>query len=359
MKPTFFIPLILCLMMGLAACDSGGDPAVEEPEEMETGCIVPTAQLFESTAIDAIPALTDPALVDAATVDYLDDEDLVLGLRVGTLIVAVPNKLLNWHEVVNFNTTDPQLAVTFCPLSGSGLAFDRAAIGTVPFGVSGLIYQNNNVLFDRRSNNSLWSQMESGAICGDASGASLTRFPLLEMTWAGWRALYPDTQVLSANTGFDRNYAVDPLRLYKEPDNPSLNFDMPGGVDPRRPPKERVLGLPDGRGGLAFPFQILDDGSPFRVIRTSIGANEVVVFWDRDRAAAAAYRLTGSNAGRSFDIRNDQIIDAETESVWRIDGEAESGPLAGQRLAPVADAYVAYWFAWAAFQPETEIWGGN
>ena len=350
--------LLAALPFGLTACDSdaGGD-AGAEPEN--TGCIISTRLLRESVAIDAIPALTDPELVGAEEVDYLTDDALVLGFHLDGLTVVVPHAILNWHEIINFDQTDPRLSVTFCPLTGSGLAFDRAAIGDAEFGVSGLIYLNNNVIYDRRTPPSLWSQMGVGAICGDASGAALQPVALLEMTWAGWRSLYPDTRVLSGNTGFTRNYRVDPLAEYKALDNRRLLFPMPDPIDTRRPPKERVLGIPDGNGGLAFPFLSLDNGEPFRVIHTDIAAQPLVVFFDRARNAAAAYHLTGDHTQRTFEVRDGQIVDAETASMWQVDGRATSGPLEGSRLAPVDEAYVSFWFAWATFQPETEIWEGS
>ena len=346
--------LIPLLMLTLGACDTGGDEGPRGLEE--TGCTIPTSQLRESTAVDAIPALTDPELVGIEEIEYLTDDDLVVGIYLGEEIVAVPHNILNWHEVVNFNTTTPQVAVTFCPLTGSALAFDRTAIGNAEFGVSGLIYLNNNVMFDRRSSSSLWSQMSRGAVCGKEAGTMLRPVPLVEMTWGGWRSLYPESRVLSSNTGFTRNYRNDPNRVYKEPDNPQLLFPMPVAVDRRRPPKERVLGLPDGDGGLAFPLAALDNGAPFRIVTTTFQGQPLVVFFDREREAAGAYRLTGAHAGHTFTVTEGQLRDTETGSVWEVDGRAVTGPLAGSRLTPVDEAYISFWFAWATFQPEAALW---
>ena len=351
------IVFLLAMSLGLSACDSGGDDPGVNPEE--TGCIIPTNQLNESTGIDAIPALTDLLLVDADAVDYVQDDDLVLGFHLGDLTVAVPHNILNWHEVINFNQTEPRIAVTFCPLTGSGLAFDRATIGNAEFGVSGLIYLNNNVVYDRRQPPSLWSQMGTEAVCGAASGTALRPLAMIEMTWAGWRTLYPDTRVLSANTGFARNYRADPIATYKEPGNTTLLFPMPGPIDTRRLPKERVLGIPEGEGGLAFPLMALDNGEPFRVVHAALQGQPIVVFFDRIRRAAAAYRLTARHAQRVFEVRDGQIVDTETGSVWQVDGHAVRGMLEGSRLSPIEDAYVSFWFSWAAFQPQTELWTGG
>lgn len=352
--PRACLLLLPAMLLALPACDSGSDDA--GPEPASPGCIIPASLLNDSVPIDAIPALTEPELVSADAVDYVADDDLVLGFHLGDLTVAVPHNILNWHEVINFNRTTPRVAVTFCPLTGSGLAFDRAAIGNAEFGVSGLIYLNNNVVYDRREPPSLWSQMGSLAICGEASNTMLRPLALIEMTWEGWRTLYPETMVISANTGFQRNYRVDPIAEYKEPHDPTFLFPMPNPIDTRRLPKERVLGIPDGVGGIAFPMMALDDGAPFRVVHATAKGGPIVVFFDRARRAAAAYRLTGDHAQRTFEVRNEQIIDTQTESVWQVDGRATGGPLEGNRLTPIDEAYVSFWFAWAAFQPQTEIW---
>lgn len=346
--------LLPMILLALPACDSGGEKAGPEPEG--PGCIIPTSLLNDSVPVDAIPALTEPALISTDAADYLVDDALVLGFHLGDLTVAVPHNILNHHEVINFNQTTPRVAVTFCPLTGSGLVFDRAAIGNAEFGVSGLIYLNNNVIYDRREPPSLWSQMGALAVCGEAANTTLRPLALIEMTWEGWRTLYPDTKVISENTGFQRNYRVDPIAEYKEPFDNTFLFPMPNPIDTRRLPKERVLGIPDGVGGIAFPMMALDNDEPFRVVHATSKGNPIVVFFDRARRAAAAYHLTGEHAQRTFEVRGGRIIDTQTESAWQVDGRASGGPLEGTGLVPVDEAYVSFWFAWAAFQPQTEIW---
>ena len=61
----------------------------------------------------------------------------------------------------------------------------------------------------------------------------------------------------------------------------------------------------------------------------------------------------------SFSIQNGTIVDDETGSTWSVDGVAIDGPRKGEQLDPVDVAYVSFWFAWAAFQPETDLWTNN
>ncbi len=351
--------VLLCIVL-LPACDSAPSSSwnLDALDVLgQATCSLLQNQIHDSVAKDAIPALTNPTLVNADEADYLNDDDRVIGLEIGDQTIAVPHNILWHHEIVNFDSADPPLAVTYCPLTGSGIAFDRSDLGGAAFGVSGLLFQNNLIMYDRTSNESLWPQMARGARCGPADGLALFTYPVLEMTWQGWRALHPATKVLSSDTRYNRNYTENPYGNYDEPANDLLLFPM--ALDQRRLPKERVLGLPLGRGGVAFPFGALDDGEAMRVVPITYGTQPIVVFWHRAFEAAMAYQVPLDLAAQTFEVRGGQIFDAETGSQWRIDGRAVAGPLRGRRLQPVRDAYVAFWFAWAAFQPKTELWTGE
>ena len=360
------------LLLTLASCDASVEPeldpsgvttiSTDDLPDPSTGCIVPT-DLFADGGVgkDGIPALTNPLLVDAAQATYLVDNSRVIGFLVDGSAIAVPHNILWWHEIINFSFSSARLAVTYCPLTGSSMAFDRAGAGGGEFGVSGLLFQNNLTMYDRTSLESLWPQMSRQAGCGARVGTQLAMVPVVEMTWAGWQSLHPDTKVVSDATGHDRNYTPSgyPYGGYEDPRDPSLLFRMP--VDGRRLPKERVLGIPDLDGGIAFPFFELDEEGPVRAVHETVGGASVVVFWDRERVGAMAYRPFHDGQPLTFEARDGRLLDLETGSEWRLDGLAVEGPLAGERLEPVAEAYVAFWFAWAAFQPQTRLWewGGS
>lgn len=356
-------PAIFVLTLFLSSCDSNDATLQDLPqEEVSENCIISTREFANSTGIDAIPALTDPDLVGAADIGYLNDSDLVLGVRTGDLTLAIPHNILWWHEIVNLNTTTPQLAITFCPLTGSGLTFERGTVNNLEFGVSGLLWRNNNVMFERSDDTfSLWSQMGRVALCNSEgnAGKTLDLFPTIEMTWGGWKTLYPDTKVLSAETGFNRKYSINPLGNYTEPANTELFWPMPGVPDRRRLPKERILGLPVEKGGLSFPLQELDKLGAKAALRTMYKDEAVTIFYDREKSAAWAFWLTDENDRYNFNIADGKIQDTATGSIWQIDGLAIEGPLAGTRLAPVDEAYVSYWFAWSVFQPEATLWEAN
>lgn len=345
--------LLAALVLGLAACGDDPDAALSGVSDGE--CSVPTSRLVSGgVSKDGIPALTDPAFVAPEQANYLADDSRVIGIRMGDEILAIPHNILWHHEIVNLNREGLQLAVTYCPLTGSSLAFDRSVVGGAEFGVSGLLFQNNLVMYDRTSQESLWPQMNREAGCGIRDETQLPMRSAIEMTWEGWRTLHPDTKVISGDLGFGRNYRPSgyPYGNYEDPNNSGLLFRMP--IDDRRPPKERVLGIPL-EGGIAFPFGALDTG-PFSVVSTKSGEHDVVVFWDRESRSAMAFSPVSGGSTLEFEARETGIFDRTTSSRWQVDGRAIEGSLQGTRLEPVAEAYVAFWFAWAAFHPDTQLW---
>jgi hypothetical protein len=346
--------LVAASALLLVACDGLGPSGDDLPDD----CSIPASLIFDGgPGKDGIPALTDPRLVGPADpgASYLLPDDRVIGLDLAGEQLAVPLNILWWHEIVNMRVGGRTLAVTHCPLTGSSLVFDREPLGGVEFGVSGLLYMNNLLMYDRATQESLWPQMSRGARCGVSTGTELTMTPAVEMTWAAWRELHPDTRVISSETGHTRDYQRYPYGGYATPTNPELLFPVPGGIDPRRPPKERVLGIPSDDGGIAFPFGEVHGSEAF-VAEAEVDGRVVVVFGLTAAGAAMAFRAEVAGEPVRFEVDGTRIVDEATGSVWRVDGVAVEGPHTGRRLEPVAEAYVAYWFAWAAFHPQTRLW---
>ncbi len=322
-------------------------------------CQLPTAFLADGgPGVDGIPALTDPEFVaaDDPRAAYVRDNDRVIGFRLGGEYRAVPLNIGWWHEVVNLQAAGVQIAVTHCPLTGSSLVFDRSAADGATFGVSGVLFMNNLMLFDRREPASLWPQMARGARCGPRTGTALQMLESIEMTWRGWRTLHPDTRVVSVATGHDRDYRAYPYGNYDVETNALLLGPNPA-LDTRRPPKERVLGIVrGGSAAVALPFGTLRARGAQAVVMLRVGDADVVVFWDGEREAAAAFLPRLGDTPLTFRVDGGRIVDDQTGSTWSVDGLAVQGARSGARLAWAADSFVAYWFAWASFHPESVLW---
>ncbi|MGH7700684.1 MAG: DUF3179 domain-containing protein [Gemmatimonadales bacterium] len=348
---------LLAAALSAVGCDSpvGGELA-------PSNCDLPSPHLYSGgPPPDGIPALNDPDAVPAAHAAYRD-EDRVLGVERNGAFRAYPLLVLWWHEIVNDTLGGAEILVTYCPLTGSGLAFDPD-LGDAQrtlFGVSGLLFENNLIMFDRATK-SLWPQLMLSARCGSRQGTALPRLPVIETTWGAWRAAHPGTTVITTNTGHSRSYGAYPYGDYDTPTNRDLLFPS-AGFSNARPPKELVLGAWEGAAAVAYPFGYLDSlGVALVAINDTVGARPVLVTYQRAARTGLAFdRVAGGDTLEFRVATGDPALleDLATQSQWTPWGEAVSGPLAGTRLALLTDAYPVFWFAWWIFNPETRIYRG-
>ena len=342
----------------LVAC--GDDEGPTSTRDISCGDLDLTFLADGGVGRDGIPALTDPVFLGAngsPSIGYLQNDSRVIGVYVGDEALAIPHNVMYRHEIVNLNRGGEQIAVSYCPLTGSALAFDRAQVGGAEFGVSGLLFQANLIMYDRNDpNESLWPQMFGTARCGPRSGTALTRFPTYEMTWEAWRELHPTTLVIGIDPDDVSDYSRNPYGpAYENAGNGDyLGFPIPR-QDTRRLPKERVLGLPDdGRGNaLALPFRALQNLGDLHVEAFDYDGAPAVVFWETEASAAVALRPMLNGQSLTFRIEDGRIWDNETNTAWSVTGEGLFGPNAGERLEPIAESYVAFWLAWVAFNNNT------
>ena len=124
-------------------------------------CNVSTDELASVLGPDGIISLQDPPFIpaDHADASYVADNERVVGFILEGEPLAIPLNVLRFHEVVNLTRATVSLAVTFCPLTGSSLVFDRSGLGGVEMGVSGLLHFNNLVMYDRAEPASFFTQM--------------------------------------------------------------------------------------------------------------------------------------------------------------------------------------------------------
>lgn len=313
---------------------------------------------------DGIPAIDHPRFERAGGVSWLRDREPVLALTVDSDSRAYPIQVVIWHEIVNDTIGGIPVAVTYCPLCDSAIAFDRrSGTRTLDFGTSGLLYRSDLVMYDRQTR-SLWSQFIGTAIAGVLTRSQLSTLPVAIVSWADWRAAHSDGWVLSRDTGFQRDYGTNPYAGYD--DIHSRPFLFRGDIDGRLPPKARLVGIQDGDAAVAV---LLEDLRAHHVITTQL-ASRPLVLWEQDGTASAldsAAIADGREVGatgvfdsrldgrvRHFSSAGDAFRDLETQSVWNVLGQAVAGPLAGRSLSPV-EHVDTFWFVWAAFLPQTRI----
>jgi Protein of unknown function (DUF3179) len=316
---------------------------------------------------DGIPPVDQPKPTSQAEADeWLADREPVLSMEVGDRVRAYPLQIMVWHEIVNDTLGGRPIAVTYCPLCNSSLVFDRRVRGrTLTFGTTGNLRNSDLVMWDRQTE-SWWQQLTAEAVVGELTGTRLAVLPSQVLSWADFKRLHPDGDVLSRDTGVARDYGRNPYEGYDQPDSQPFLFD--GKTDDRLPPKERVIAVFTRRVTVVVPFSRL---AREPVVDLEAGGLPVVVFYkrgvtspldassiadSRDVGTAVAFDRRVDGRTLSFDRRGNAFVDSSTGSRWDIAGRAVEGELAGERLAPVRHDQ-QFWFALAAFLPDARIEG--
>jgi hypothetical protein len=361
---------------GAVAVSASGSPAqlrqvTFDPSPWRTDFarhIVPlTSILPGGPPPDGIPPIDHPRYVSIAqAARFLAPSEPVIAVQLGGRARAYPLQILIWHEIVNDTLGGVPIAVTYCPLCNSAIVFDRRAAGrTLTFGTTGNLRDSDLVMWDRRTQ-SWWQQFSGQAIVGSLAGTQLKALDSQTLSFADFRTRYPQGDVLSRNTGFQRPYGQNPYEGYDRVPT-ARPFDYGGRLDPRLPPVERVESITLGHDTVVVPFSAL---SMHPVVPVTVGGVPAVVLFDprvlspldelriadsREVGAAAAFdRGLG---GRTLDFRasgSGLMTDAQTGSVWDITGRAITGPLRGAQLRRLHDLN-AFWFAVAAFLPHARL----
>lgn len=271
---------------------------------------------------DGIPAVDQPQFVTAEQADtWLQPQDVVFGIAEGDTVIAFPQRILVWHEIANIEVGGEPRSVTYCPLTGTAIGFmGKLSQGqATTFGVSGKLVNSNLLLYDRATD-SLWPQILGRAISGPERGRFLQEFPVVFTTWERWRMKYPSTLVLSRETGFLRDYSPvgDPYGSYLEDDGGYYISDRVIfpliHEDDRLSPKTVVVGVRDAQGNAAAVTKerLRRDGKT----EVTLGGIPVTIIYDGDLDTHSARR--------------------KDTGAW-------------------VNSLQAFWFAWAAFYPETSL----
>lgn len=343
------VTFIICAVMFQYSCSSSStqdqdiDPNNENPSESSVWSI-PFADVFDGgPGRDGIPALENPGFVSVEDEFSLLDGDLILGYKNGDDIRAYQHIVLDWHEIINDNVGDVSLAVTYCPLTGTGIGWNRIINGKeTTFGVSGLLYNTNLIPFDRETRSN-WAQILNESVNGQLIGERAELISLVETDWKTWRTMYPTTKVLSLNTGFSRTYGIYPYVDYKTNSN---FFIFPVPKDDRLPLKERVLAVIDGQDAKAYRFM---DLAAENLVRETFKGKEYLVVGNEDFMVSFELDSNSNSLQFEYVFNGAAIILQDNENnEWNIFGEAVSGPRNGERLKS-SSAFMGYWFSIPAF----------
>jgi hypothetical protein len=299
---------VACIVLAQSPVFSSTDTPTRNGFALSPSSIPQHEIIAGGPARDGIPALDQPATERSDESSWSDDAP-VLAVVVGAESRAYPVAILNWHELVNDSLGGLPILVSFCPLCGTGLVFDRRVADTTRnFGVSGLLYRSDLLMYDRESE-SLWSQISAVAVTGRLHGQRLSMLRAQMSRWGVWRRAHPATTILSRATGHARDYDRSPYADYAD----SRRLFFPAPIDPRYHPKMPTLGLRVA-GGPARAYPASELARAGSSVEEDFAGHRVRVSYDAER----------------------QIFDVEAP--------------------PDVEVIEGFWFAWAAFHANTTVY---
>ena len=335
----------------LSTSISRSTAALSAQEEVKS--IVPLDQIVSGgPPPDGIPSIDSPKFTSVKEADeILEDSELVVGLNVNGDIRAYPLQILVWHEIVNDNVGGVPVAITYCPLCFTNQIFNRTLQdgNVVEFGTSGKLYNSNLVMYDRTSD-SLWSQALAQGIVGKYAGVNLQRIPFDVANWKEWMELYPESKVLSRETGSSRPYGADPYEDYYT--NSEVLFPI-SNQDDRLGLKEIVIGLENNGQYKAYKLQDVEDK---KIINDEINNKPIALFSSFLFMVRAFDPVVDGQALQfKYNPQNNTFVDILKGSEWNFEGVAINGELKGKELIrlPYDEGF---WFEWVAFHPDTELY---
>ena len=356
------INLFLACLIFLSTCtDNSNDilpPVPGQPSNQGSGdWLVPRNRVFDGgPGKDGIPSIDNPVFESVVTAanDFPDDW-LVIGVKAGNEVKAYPHYILDWHEIVNDEVGPTKIALTYCPLTGTAISWNRTVDNQeTTFGVSGLLYNSNLMPYDRRSN-STWSQMRLDAVNGALIGTTIETEHIIETTWGTWKSMFPESQVLTTETGFNRDYGRYPYRDYRTSN--TLIFPVENENDDLHP-KTRVLGLTINNRTVVYALDHFDENQT-EIIVDKIGETDLIVVGNKTKNFIAGFENPYSNEDVTFSAPNNNnsftVMVDNLGNEYDLFGNVVAGPDLGKQLHWIPSSYIGYYFSWVAFHPDLEV----
>ncbi|MDR1776784.1 MAG: DUF3179 domain-containing protein [Desulfovibrio sp.] len=327
--------------------------ATARPKNLEQLAAVSNKLVQTSVSYGAIPALYRPRydrVLDADLNVSRDEPVFVVILPTGPHIY--PQSILVWHQVVNEVIDDVAYAITYCPITGTLMAYNAEMQGlNLIFDLEGRLYDGNSVLIDRNSG-SLWLQESGMAFDGPLLGRGMPMLPVFWTNWGAASKIFPDAQVLAMPPG-NRPYGRDPygnyLRRGTYYDNDILVYPIQR-LDKRFPKKTPMLCLEYNNFLLAIDIAHVKKRG---AVNFFLGPAALIAVHDRKLDVVRVFDRQIWAEPFLFATQYGKLIDLTTRSVWDpATGKALEGNMQGASMKQIYGCY-SMWFAWSSMNPET------
>ncbi len=326
--------LLIIFVLSLWSCSGDEDisPAASEVGGNGAWAIPEEEVVNDMSAMDRIPSVDTPKFIPAKDYDALVDESRVFVYKSGGVVKIYPKGPLSSHEIVNDKTLGVAHAITYCPITESGINWNRTIDGKeTEFGVSGMLYQANLMPYDRNSG-SIWSQMLLKGVHGEHIHKEAEVLPLLETTWKTARSYFPESKVLLTH------------------DTTTCEDCQPKNI--LASPGDLVYGVPGAKQTPLIEFSAFNDS--ISIFKSRFLNRTHLLVGSQNLQFIVAFRLDNDMRDRTFvPVNNHQqaVVKDENGNFYNLFGEVVSGPESGVRLE-MADGFMAKYFAWQDFYPD-------
>jgi Protein of unknown function (DUF3179) len=300
--------------------------------------------------------LRQPYFVPAAQANFLKDTDRVVGVSENGVSKAYEPDVTAWHHVVEDRLGELPVIVTWCSLCNTPLVY-RSEVGGRKLTFERAGNRGNNFYMSDSETGSHWQQISGECFEGPMKGKRLTMVPFLLTTWGEWRGLHPQTVVLVPEEKYHDQYAAMAKRIatIAYGSNKSPDRELIRQQDTRLPNYEQVIGIEAGGAHKAYPVAALHKEP---LLNDKVGARPVVLIYAANTDTTTAFsRVAGGRTLTFKPTTPGLIVDDETGSTWTAYGECTAGKFKGQRLERIVPQ-PGLWFAWAEFNPDTEVYSG-
>jgi len=316
--------------------DIGDNNGPSNPSQSDFNWIVPNNTVNGN--FSPFPLSHNPTFSRAKDIDFISDESLVAMVSFKNEIRVYPYRFISRFESVNDVIDGNNIAMTYCPITESGLCWNRNFKDNLfVLRASGYLHLDNVVLHDKESD-TFWSQMLVKCIKGTYAGEVNDTFNFIESTWKTVKDNFGDALVFTNTSTGNSGSKFDT-------DVKNKNGDIRDG--------EGVYGIINFRSNKkikseihAYQYETFDSG--IKLFSKNITNNNVIIIGSKDFHFITSYLNDRNNTFTAVQNEFPIVMKDDQNNKWNMFGIAVSGPRLGQQLKS-PKAFVASWWSWNQF----------
>lgn len=284
-----------------------------------------------------------PTIIKLSTADSntIGRDKLVIGIELNGEARAYPIQLIGYHHQVVDTINSIPVMVTYCTVCRTGRVFNPVVNGKYEkFRLVGM--DHFNAMFEDETTKSWWRQSTGECIAGPLKGTKLSEVKSEQVALNAWLRRYPNALILQGDEKFKSSFVQ--MDNY---DKGNSKSNLTKRDTASWNPKSWIVGIEKDFIAKAYDWnQLVAE----RIIQDSLPNLPLVILLENDSASFHTYSRKVNNDILNFSLRNDSIIDLNSQSLWDFDGRCIDGKLKGASLEKIK-SYQEYVHSWEYFHP--------